>query len=115
MAEHPVGTMGAVPTDQEEPHPVQPIDSDRESALEDRVLDLPRAREVDPVQHHWGELRASEDHYCAGAHGEAAASCECYAADRPDWPNTPGSGATLHGRTCIRSPCPCSESPESFG
>lgn len=114
-AEHPVELTEVVPTHQEEPLLVQPIDSDRGSAPGDHALDLPRAREADPVQFRWEELRALEDHYRAEAHAEAAAGPECYAADRPDWPDTPDSDATLHGTTCTRAPCPCFESPESFG
>lgn len=132
-AEHPAETTEVVPPHREEPLLVQPIDSDRESALEDHALDRPRAREEDPGQCHWEELHALEDRCHAEAHEEAtrvsfneevknklfdphlpAAELECYAADRPDWQDTPDSGATLHGTTCTRAPCPCSESPESF-
>lgn len=113
-AGHPVEMTEIVLPHQEEPLLVQPIDSDRESALGDRVLDLLRAREADPVQRHWEELHASEDHYRVEAHEEAAAGPECYAADQPDWLDTPDSGATPHGTTCTHAPCPCFESPESF-
>lgn len=115
VGHRPVETTEVVPAHREEPHPVQPIDSDQGSALGDHALDRPHAREVVPVQRHWEELHASEDHYCVEAHEEAAVGPECYAADRRDWPDTPDSDATLHDRTCTRAPCPCFESPEWFG
>lgn len=64
---------------------------------------------------HPEELRALEDHCHVEAREGAVATPECYAADRPDWPNKPSSDATPHGTTYTRAPCPCSESPEWSG
>lgn len=63
------------------------------------------------VPQHPEELRALEAHCHVEAHEGAVTTPECYAADRPDWPGKPSSGAALHGTTCTRALCPCSESP----
>lgn len=115
VAEHPVEMTEVVPVLPEEHHQGQLLDSVQEFEPEDHELDLPRVPALVLVQRHPEERHALEDHFHVEVHEVAAAELECYAADRPDWPSTPDSGATLHGTTCTRALCPCSESPGSSG
>lgn len=60
---------------------------------------------------HPAERHALADHCRAEGRAAAEAAPGYCAADRPNSPDKPGSGAAPHGTTYTRSPCPCSGSP----
>lgn len=111
VAERSVPTMELVLDHREALLREQPTGSVQEFELGVHESDLLRVLALVLVLRHPEELRALEDHYRVEAREGAVTTPECCAADPPDWPNTPGSDATLHGTTCTRALCPCSESP----
>lgn len=111
VAEHSEPMTEAVLLHQEGHPQERRIDSAQVFELGVHALDLLRVRALALVQRRPEELRALEDHFRVVVHEEAVARPGCYAADRPGWPGRPDSGAALHGTTCTRALCPCSESP----